>query len=179
MAAGEMGEMLVADAHAPEARNRLEVLGSNPAICDRYAELVENARRPRSGETRGRIRTICHAAMQGDTAARQAITDCCHYLGIGISNLATMFDPDMVILDGAITSAWPLVLEAIQGPLADLDPPNFHGVIIRPGVLGADAALTGAVLLPLDPLFSMGKRTAEHPAPHAADEAPAELAGRT
>jgi predicted NBD/HSP70 family sugar kinase len=158
MAAGEMGEMLVAGPQSAEARGRLEVLGSNPAICDRYAELTESARRPRLGETRGRVRTICHAAMQGDGAARQALSECCHYLGIGISNLAAMFDPDVVILDGAITSAWPLVLEALQRSLADLNPPNLYGVAIRPGALGADAALIGAMLLPLDPVFSTGKR---------------------
>lgn len=156
MASGEIGEMLMG--RSPAAHIRLEALSANAAICDRYAELAEGTRRPRSGETQGRVRTICHAALQGDSAARQALSECCQYLGIAILNLAAMFDPDMVIIDGAITSAWPLVLESIQRPLADLEPPNYHSVVVRPGALGADAALIGALLLPLDHLFSTGKR---------------------
>lgn len=160
MAAGEFGQMVVASsAGGRETQGRdLESLGSNLALCERYDRLTESSRRLRSGETAARARAMCHAAMQGESAAREALADCCRHLGVGIANLAWILDPDMVIVDGAITGAWQLVLATIMEQLSARELPHLRDLIIRPGALGADAALTGAILLPFRPLFTTGER---------------------
>jgi predicted NBD/HSP70 family sugar kinase len=161
MAAGEFGEMVVADSPGGGSPGRpgcLEALAANPALCDRYAEFSDSPRRLRSGDTSGRVRTICHLAMQGEPAAREAIASISRYLGIGIANLVWGFNPDVIIIDGAITDAWPLVLAGVMEQLPGRELPNFRNLIIRSCGLGADAPLTGALLLPFGPLFATGER---------------------
>ena len=107
----------------------LESLASNPAICDRYAELSGN-RRKSGEETTSRARQICYLAVQGDQFARQALLEACRYLGIGIANAVWGLDADMVVIDGVLTEAWPLVStghpKSIPGGsgTAELQPPG-------------------------------------------------------
>lgn len=154
MAAGEFGEMVVAEPAS------LESLAANPAICERYAASNGCARKPRAGETGARVRAICNAAMRGDAAAKQAIADTGRYLGIGIANLVWCLDPDMLIVDGAIVDAWPLAQAAIEQQFPAGELANFRGLKMRPSALGVEAALIGAALLPFGPIFSSSERSA-------------------
>ena len=157
-AAGEFGQMVVADSPGSGAHDRpgcLESLASNPAITARYAALA-NDRKSRAGETESRVRTICHLAMQGDPAAAQAVRESMRYLGIGIANLDWGLDADVVLIDGAITEAWPLVLSALQEQFPGREYPNFRDLILRPCALGQDASIVGALTLPFMRLFATG-----------------------
>ena len=157
-AAGEFGQMVVADSPGSGAHDRpgsLESLASNPAIAARYAALC-NERKPRGGETESRVRTICHLAMQGDPAAVASVRESMRYLGIGIANLVWGLDMDAVVIDGAITEAWPLVHSALQEQFPGREYPNFRDLILRPCALGQDASIVGALTLPFLRLFATG-----------------------
>jgi glucokinase len=158
-AAGEFGQMVVADSPGTGAHDRqgcLESLAANPAIASRYAALV-NDTRTRGGEAESRVRTICHLAMQGDSAAEQSIRETMRFLGIGISNVVWGLDPDVVLLDGAVTEAWPLVMSAIREQFpSDREVPHFRDLILRPCALGQDAGIVGALTLPFVRLFATG-----------------------
>ncbi len=160
-AAGEFGQMVIADSPGDGRQDRpgcLECLASNTAICDRYAELSGTGRR--SGEeTASRARQICYLAAQGDPPARQALLEASRYLGIGIANAVWGLNADMVIIDGVITEAWPLVSEAIRKQFPpDRELKNFAHLVLRPCAFHGDGSLLGAVALPFAHIFTTGQR---------------------
>ncbi len=162
-AAGEFGQMVITDSPGDGRQDRpgcLESLASNPALCDRYAELSGNARK--SGEeTTSRARQICYLAVQGDPFARQALEEACRYLGIGIANAVWGLDADMVVIDGVLTEAWPLVSKTIRSQFpTDQELQNFNHLDLRPCVFRGDASLLGAVALPFAHIFNTGQRAA-------------------
>ncbi len=162
MAAGEFGQMVICESPGEGRHDRagcLESLSSNSAISNRYAELSgldwKNA-----GETASRTRSICHLAMEGDAAAGQAILEASRWLGIGISNVIWGLDADMVVIDGVITEAWPIVSAAIREQFPrERELPNFTHLILRPCAFHGDASLLGAAALPFASIFNSGRRT--------------------
>jgi predicted NBD/HSP70 family sugar kinase len=160
-AAGEFGQMVIGESPGDGRQDRpgcLESLASNTAICDRYAELSGTGRR--SGEeTTSRARQICYLAAQGDPSAAQALLDASRYLGIGIANAVWGLNADMVIIDGVITEAWPMVSEAIRKQFPpDRELKNFSQLVLRPCVFHGDGSLLGAVALPFAHIFTTGQR---------------------
>lgn len=159
MAAGEIGQMVIAAQSGPERHNRpgcLEMLASDPVTCERYAGLAELKSRPGSNNSSEQVRQICHLAMEGDAAARQAVAETATYLGIGIANVVWALDADAVVLDGALIEAWPLVSAAIREQFPE-GPQflNFRNLTLRPSALGGEASMIGAITLPFTPLFSL------------------------
>ncbi len=158
-ASGEFGQMVIADAPGAAAHDHpgsLEQLAANPAIVTRYAALSQSGKSAR-GDTQSRVRTICHLAMQGDTNAEKAVRDTIRYLGIGIANAVWALDPDVVLVHGAVTEAWPLVMRAIQEQFPnDPEIPQFRELILRPCALGQDSGIVGAMTLPFVSLFATG-----------------------
>lgn len=166
-AAGEFGQMVIADSPGAGAHDRpgcLESLVANPAIAARYAALSNGGKLP-PGETESRVRTICDLAMQGDAHAERAIRDCMRFLGIGIANMVWGLDADVVLVHGAVTEAWPLVMSAIREQFpAEREIPAFRDLIVRPCALGQDAGIIGALALPFARLFAAGDSPANKPA---------------
>ncbi|RPI26266.1 MAG: ROK family transcriptional regulator [Acidobacteria bacterium] len=163
MAAGEFGQMVICDSPGDGRHDRpgcLESLASNTVICDRYAELLGTARKG-GEETASRARQICYLAMQGDEPARQALVEACRYLGIGIANAVWGLDADMVVIDGIITEAWPLVSEAIRRQFpTERELSNFHHLVLRPCAFRGDGSLLGALVLPFAHVMTTGQRAA-------------------
>lgn len=158
-ASGEIGQMVVADSPGRGAHDRpgsLEQLASNPAIASRYAELSQTDK-PSRGDAEMRVRDICHQAMHGDAHAATAIREAMRYLGIGLANAVWAFDPEVVLLHGAVTEAWPLAVRAIQEQFpVGHEIPQFRDLILRPCTLGQDSGIVGAMVLPFVGIFATG-----------------------
>ncbi len=158
--AGEIGQMVVADSPGSGAQDRpgcLESLAAHPAILARFNELTHESR-SMTGETESRIRKLCHLAQQGNAAAIDSIRGCMRYLGIGIANVIWCLNADVVIIDGAITDAWPLVFDIIREQFPSGEEfRHFHNLILRPCELGQDAGIVGALTLPFVNIFEMGE----------------------
>ncbi|MGE5644254.1 MAG: ROK family transcriptional regulator [Acidobacteriota bacterium] len=157
MAAGELGQMVIADQRGPERHNRpgcLESLASNGATWERY-RAAAGARRAGPADSGVQVKSICHLALEGDAAARGAILETARYLGIGIANAVWALDAEAVIIDGAITEAWPLVSAAIREQFPE-GPEflNFRNLVLRPSALAGEAAIGGAIALPFASMFS-------------------------
>lgn len=159
MAAGEIGQMVIADQGGPERHNRsgcLEVLACDLATCDRYNNLAgTKTRSSTSSSCTQQMRQVCQLAMEGDSLAGAAVTATARYLGIGIANAVWALDADAVVIDGPLTEAWPLVSAAIrdqfpEGPMFL----NFRNLVLRPSALSGEAAVIGAITLPFAPIFS-------------------------
>ncbi len=162
MAAGEFGQMVIADVGSPARHDRpgcLEKLASDIATCERYRQLDGARRCPARGDVSAAVRRICHLALAGDHAAKRTLQETARYLGIGIANVVWGLDPDAVIIDGAITEAWSLVAPIIADQFPDgREFVNFRNLILRPSALGGQASIRGAAALPFQSLFA----AAEH-----------------
>jgi predicted NBD/HSP70 family sugar kinase len=158
MAAGELGQMVISDSEGTMRHDRpgcLEMLASDLAIIARYNRLANEEIRSGSVSTAEQVRRICHLALEGDAAARETILETARYLGIGIANAVWALDAEMVVLDGAITDAWPLVLPAMRAQFPESSEfLNFYNLIVRPSSLQGEASIIGACTLPFSCLFS-------------------------
>jgi len=158
MAAGEFGQMVIMASDSPERYDRpgcLERLASNVALCDRYAELASSKSFGGSGNVTARVRTICHRAMNGETAAQAAIRETCRFLGIGISNVVWGLDADTVIIHSVITEAWPLVAPVILDQFPEASQTvTRQSLVLRPSLFGREASLVGVATLPFHRMFT-------------------------
>jgi len=159
MAAGEIGEMVIADSGGLGCYDRsgcLEVLASDLATCERYRNMAgTRARSSTSSSCTQQMRQICQLAMDGDPHARAAVTATARYLGIGIANAVWALDADAVVIEGTVTEAWPLVSAAIRDQFPEGSQfLNFRNLVLRPSSLSGEAAVIGALTLPFAPIFS-------------------------
>ncbi|HUQ89653.1 MAG TPA: ROK family protein, partial [Vicinamibacterales bacterium] len=71
--------------------------------------------------------------------------DTAKYVGMAVANLATMFDPEVVVLGGSIASSGDIMLEAIRTETQRrLMPQQADRVRIELSSLGDDAIAIGA-----------------------------------
>jgi glucokinase len=109
-AAGEVGYMLL-DPKAIHEEFRelgfLEMRASGPALAARARQLM------------GRSRTweataVFEAARRGDERARRIVDDVTAYLSAAAANVATLLDPEMIVLGGGVSLAGELLAEPIR-----------------------------------------------------------------
>ena len=159
MAAGELGQIVIAFSGGEQRHDRpgcLEGLVSNAATCQRYCALGGEHRFPSAGDTSARVQRLVQWAGNGDAAAKQALEETALYLGAGISNVVWELDADVVVVDGAITGAWPLVAPLLRQQLPDLHERAGVPMVLRSSALAGDAALIGAASLPFASVFATG-----------------------
>src|SRR6266851_126054 len=146
MAAGRLGKMVMTSSPGPEGRDQphhLDMFVSNSALCDRYASVVGEQPTSNSREQASRVSQIARLAKKGDTRARQVFEDSGRYLGLGLANVAWALDPEVIVIDGAITDAWQLLESPLKLQLQD-----FRGLLVVSSALKGQAALIGAAMLP-------------------------------
>lgn len=85
-----------------------EVLASGPALMRHFIQLKPTDSVPHTAAS------ICAAARTGDSAARRAVEIEGQYLGIGLSNLVTLFMPDVIVLSGSVMESADLFLPVIR-----------------------------------------------------------------
>jgi glucokinase len=91
---------------------------------------------------------VVAAARQGAPAAVEALRRTADYLALGIANLISIFDPEMVVLGGGVMQAGDLLLERIRAQaLVWTQPIAAKLVRIELTALRADAGLLGAARL--------------------------------
>jgi predicted NBD/HSP70 family sugar kinase len=111
-AAGEFGHMTIGTGApvpcAAGTRECWEAFASELAALARYRAL---AGRPSSGVDFPRL---VDEALDGDDAAREALLETAHYLGVGISNVVKALSPTAVIVGGIIARAWPVISDKLR-----------------------------------------------------------------
>ncbi len=97
---------------------------------------------------------VVKAAMDNDPAALSAIQDVGHYLGVGVASLVNLFNPEMIVLGGALNLASSIIVDEVQRVIsARTLKPGLESLQIIPSVLGLDACVMGAVALVLDDIL--------------------------
>lgn len=91
------------------------------------------------------------AARSGSDEAKAAILETANYLGMGIANLISLLNPEMIVLGGGLMQAHDLFLGTIlNSALQWAQPVAAQQVRIEPTQLGENAGLLGAARLALE-----------------------------
>jgi glucokinase len=89
---------------------------------------------------------ITAAALEGDTLAIEALAITGHWIGAGISTLAAILDPSLVVIGGGVVESGDLVLNPARKAMEEYMP--FRGQHPYPKIVAAqllnDAGLVGA-----------------------------------
>lgn len=128
----------------------LEAYASGTGIVRRTLELLAQGAEPsvlhRAGELNPK--SIAQAASQGDKVSIRVLSEASHYLGVGLANILTLFNPKMLILGGGLTALQEqLILPAIDVMKQHVFGTLAANLLIAAPALGADAGLIGAAAL--------------------------------
>ena len=95
-------------------------------------------------------KAVTDAARNGDPAARKAVAEAAEALAMGIANLISALNPQVVVLGGGLMQASDLFLEPIRRSVPRwAQPIAARQCRIEPSALGQDAGLLGAARLAL------------------------------
>jgi glucokinase len=96
------------------------------------------------------LETIITAAERGDKVAYKLITEMASYLGLAISNVVNVLNPEKVILGGSLMGAREIVAEAIRkaikshclSPIAAVVSVGVSQLGEKSGILGASTLVS-------------------------------------
>lgn len=157
--AGELGHMTI-DLHGPRCNcgniGCLEILASGTAIRRRAIEMLESGRKSSllamAGGDIEKIHAglVAQAAEQGDEACRELIYLTGVYLGVGVTNILHLFNPEIVVIGGGVSQVGDMIFEPLKQIVEERAMKAFReGVPIVPTELGDDIGLYGAVAVVL------------------------------
>lgn len=125
-------------------RARLEV-----GRCSSITSILENRSSPLT------LSIITQAAEAGDTETLEALSETGSALGMGLANLVNIFNPEMVIIGGALSVVSKFLLPSIKKIVEERSLENIrkHTVILD-SAFGPDASVMGAVAMVVQAIFS-------------------------
>lgn len=100
----------------------LEALASGPAIARRAEEYmakgVETTLRRLVGDGKVTCELVAKAALSGDALCRRLFDEAGRYVGVAISSLMNVLNPDCVVIGGGVAQAGELILSPIRDEVA-------------------------------------------------------------
>jgi predicted NBD/HSP70 family sugar kinase len=153
-AAGEFGHMTIGKGApavcAAGSEQCWEAFASERAALARYRQ-----RRGSASDSEISFRRLMDNALSKDGAAKDALLETAHYLGLGISNLTKGLSPEAVILAGDIARVWPLISDELRSTLAENTIcSGLPSTPVFASTLGDDTRLMGALSLVLARKFA-------------------------
>jgi glucokinase len=123
----------------------LGVLGRELAVAGEAPLLVELAGDPEA--VRGEH--VTRAAMRGDRPALGIMGQFGWWVALGLANLATIFDPEVIVVGGGLIDAGEILMEPIRKAFGGLVFASAArpAIAIRAATLGPQAGAVGAALL--------------------------------
>lgn len=89
---------------------------------------------------------IAREAKKGDAVSKKVFEQIGFYIGIGVSNIISLFDPDIIVISGGISKAGRILFEPIRKTVAQrVMGAQYRKYKIVAGKLGDDAGVLGAV----------------------------------
>lgn len=172
--AGELGHTIVTgegDLCACGRRGCLELYASGSALEQFAKEIAESAKRDdrpggeaegygqelaqlhRAGRLNGE--SVARLAEAGDRASLDAVGRVARWLGLGFSNFANIFNPEMIVVGGGLSSLGDLLLEPARAILLETAiAPNNEVARVAVAELGTAAGIVGAGLVAWEELGS-------------------------
>lgn len=130
----------------------LEAYASGPAIAERAREVLEVdedsvlVSMVDGDLSRITAQTVFDASKRGDRVASEVVRDTAHFLGVGISNLINVFNPDTFVIAGGVTQAGDMLFDPLRAEVRRRAfKPSVEACRIVPGALPLSAGVVGAV----------------------------------
>ena len=147
--AAEIGHMSI-DPHGPKCgcgnTGCIEAYASATAMVRRMKEAIASGQRTSLAARGDRLtaKDIYDAATAGDKAARENMQETGRYLGVAISNIMHILNPEVVVLSGGVTAAGDMlmrpILEEVDKRTLEASRRNVQVLFAR---LGDDAGVIG------------------------------------
>ncbi len=136
-------------------RGCFEQLASGQAIERMATEVVASGKssKIRGSGDEGLITgpDVTAAAAEGDEVALEVLAAAGRFLGIGLSNIANLFDPEIIVLGGGLVDAGEPYLSPARTTFADMTSAQHRRTLrVETGSLGNDAGIAGAAALAFD-----------------------------
>lgn len=144
--AGEIGHMTI-DVHGEkcECGNRgcLQTLASGPAIAERAKKKLGSTI---AGEMKLTGETVFSLAKAGNKLYEDILIETGEYIGVGLTNLIHVVDPDKIVLGGGVMNSSEFLLPKIHQTINDrVLTQEAKDTEITVTKLGKDATLLGAI----------------------------------
>jgi glucokinase len=130
----------------------LEAYASGTAIAERAREVLDVDGQSILHDlvdgdvSRITAQTVFEASKRGDPVAMEVVRDTAHFLGVGVSNLLNVFNPDIVVIAGGVTQAGDMLFEPLRAEVRRRAfKPAVDACRIVPGALPLSAGVVGAV----------------------------------
>ena len=97
-------------------------------------------------------RFVTQSAIDGDGIAAEVVATIGRRLGVALSSLANIFDPDVIVIGGGVAAAGDLLLEPAREQLRARALPPMNATPVRVAALGPRAGMIGAAVMALEEL---------------------------
>ncbi len=125
----------------------LEAYASATAVVGRTREALEAGRPSRLSADGLDCKAVFDAAAAGDALARTIVEETAEYLGIGITTILHVLNPQMVVLTGGMMGAGDAFLESVRRHVRETAfEQAWRACEIRWSTLGGDAGILGTAL---------------------------------
>jgi glucokinase len=157
-AAAELGHIVIEE-NGPKCQGNcpnhgcVEALASGTAIAKAGKEAAERDPDSALGKAlaEGPIagRTVTELALAGDGPAREVVAQAGRHLGVALSSLANIFDPDVFVIGGGVSVVGDLLLDPAREELRSRALPPQNERPVKLAELGPDAGMIGAAAMAL------------------------------
>jgi glucokinase len=157
-AGAELGHIVI-DENGPPCQGNcpnhgcVEALASGTAIAKAGKEAAERDPDSALGKalTEGPIqgRTVTELALAGDGPAREVVAQAGRHIGVALSSLANIFDPDVFVIGGGVSVVGDLLLDPAREELRSRALPPQNESPVKLAELGPDAGMIGAAAMAL------------------------------
>lgn len=98
--------------------------------------------------------SVVQAASQSDSVALHALQEVGEHLGVGVANLVNVFNPELIVLGGALNRASKILLPIVDRLISENAlAPSRENVRVAASAHGTDACLMGAIALVLEDIM--------------------------
>jgi glucokinase len=157
-AAAELGHIVI-DENGPKCQGNcpnhgcVEALASGTAIAKAGKAAAERDPDSALGKAlaEGPIagRTVTELALAGDGPAREVVAQAGRHIGVALSSLANIFDPDVFVIGGGVSAVGDLLLDPAREELRSRALPPQNERPVKLAELGPDAGMIGAAAMAL------------------------------
>ena len=157
-AGAELGHIVIEEDGPPCQGNCpnhgcVEALASGTAIAKAGREAAERNPDSALGKAlaEGPIagRTVTELALAGDEPAREVVAQAGRHIGVALSSLANIFDPDVFVIGGGVSAVGDLLLDPAREELRSRALPPQNERPVKLAELGPDAGMIGAAAMAL------------------------------
>jgi glucokinase len=134
----------------PEARSvgHWESLSAGPAIASKAQQQVRSGKpsilEPVAAQRELSAKDVFEAARQGDVLSVGVLQEAAERIGLGVANIVSLVNPEIVILGGSIGRQSDLILEPVRRVVQNWAQPISAKVQIVCSTLGENAGILGA-----------------------------------